>query len=155
MASPTQRAPKPVRGGPVRAGPAARLGIVLVGCGLWLSGGLWLIFHYFMRRPGEWGPEPHELEPWWLRLHGAFAFMALWTIGLLWGVHVVRGWNTGRNRWTGGLLLGWLLLQICTAWLLLYATDQGPLELVSPIHWIAGLCLPLAYLLHRFARKRT
>ncbi len=150
MARPTQRAT-----GPVKPGAATRLGIILVGAGLWCSGGLWLIFHYFMRRQGEWGPEPHELEPWWLRLHGAFAFTALWTIGLLWGVHVARGWGTGRNRWTGGLLLAWLILQICTAWLLLYATDEGPLELVSPIHWIAGLGLPLAYLLHRFARKKT
>ena len=55
--------------------------ISLVGTGLWLSGGLWLIFHYFMRPVGEFGPEPHALEPWWLALHGFFAFLSLTVIG--------------------------------------------------------------------------
>lgn len=139
----------------MRPTAGARLLLSLTGAGLWLSGGLWLIFHYFMRRQTEWGAEPHELEPWWLRLHGAFAFAALWTLGLLWGAHIVRAWPTGRRRWTGLILATWLGLMILTAWLLIYATDDGLGGLVSPTHWIAGLGLPLGCGLHRwFLRGR-
>lgn len=139
--------------GAVRPSARARLLISITGAGLWLSGALWLVFHYFLRRPGPWGPEPHELEPWWLRLHGAFAFLALWTFGLLWGVHITRGWATGRRRSSGVLLAAWLLLQIVTGYLLLYAGDDGVWGLLSPTHWIAGLGLPAAYAAHRWLRR--
>ena len=107
--------------------PSARLRLLITvtGSGLWLSGGAWLICRYFLRTEGEWGPEPHVLEPWWLRLHGAFAFTALWTVGLLWGVHIVRGWRSGQRRWTGSLLLAWLTLQALTAYLLSSQKPRG------------------------------
>lgn len=147
MAKPRER---PVAG--VWPSPRARLLINLTGAGLWLSGGLWLIFHYFLRRQTEWGPEPHELEPWWLRAHGAFAFLALWTVGLLFGSHIARGWASGRRRWTGVLLFAWLSLLILSGYLLLYAGDEGVFSVLSPTHWIAGLALPLAYASHRWLR---
>ena len=50
---------------------------------IWFTGILWLIFHYFLQRQGEFGAEPHPLEAWWLRLHGAVAFVVLWLAGLL------------------------------------------------------------------------
>lgn len=138
----------------VRPSAGVRRLITVVGCGLWASGGLWLVFRYFLRTPGEWGPEPHVLEPWWLRLHGAFAFVALWTFGLLWGAHIVRGWESDRRRWSGGLLFAWLSIQIVTAWLLIYGTDDGPWGVVSPAHWVMGLALPLVYLAHRLLWRR-
>lgn len=137
-------APTPRAGGPVRPTAGARLLITVTGAGLWLTGAVWVIARYFLRRPGEWGPEPSVLEPWSLTAHGAFAFAALWTLGLLWGAHIVRAWATGRRRWTGLIL---------TAWLLLYITDDGPGALVSPTHWIAGLALPIGYALHRWLLK--
>lgn len=142
--------PAPRAGGPVRPSASARLLVNITGAGLWASGGLWLIYRYFLRTDGEWGPEPHVLEPWWLRLHGVFAFAALWTFGLMWGAHIVRGWTTGRRRWTGSLLFAWLALQAVTAYLLIYGTDDGPWGVVSPTHWVAGLALPFVYLAHRW-----
>jgi hypothetical protein len=41
------------------------------------SGALWLICHYFVRIEGEFGPAPHPLESWALRVHGAAAMLAL------------------------------------------------------------------------------
>lgn len=121
--------------------------------GLWVSGGLWLICHYFLRTTGEWGPEPHPLEPWWMRAHGVFAFTALWTLGLIWGAHVVGGWASGRRRVTGVLLLAWFATMALTAYLLLWGLDDGVWSVFSPIHWIAGLALPGGYLIHRFLAK--
>ena len=124
----------------------------MVGIGLWLSGGLWLIYHFYLRRPGPWGPEPDMLEPWWLKLHGLFAFATLWLIGLLCGLHIVRAWQSGRRRWSGSLLLAWLLALTLTGYLLIYAGDDGAWGLLSPAHWIAGLALPAVYGVHRLIR---
>lgn len=135
-----------------KIGARARLTINLIGAGLWASGGFWLIFHYFLRRPGEWGPEPHVLEPYWLGLHGAFAFVALTTIGLVWGVHIVKAWPTRRRRWSGPVLFAWLLALSITGYLLLYVGDDGVWALLSPAHWIAGLALPAIYGAHRLIR---
>jgi hypothetical protein len=140
--------------GPVKPGARARLLVYVTGAGLWISGGLWLIYHNFLRRPGEWGPEPNVLEPWWLKLHGAFAFLALWLGGLLWGVHIVRGWTSGRRRWTGSLLFAWLMALILSGYLLYYAGDDGPWGVVSPGHWIAGLALPVVYAIHHWMKRR-
>lgn len=137
---------------PFRLSPRTRLTIALVGAGLWASGGLWLIVHYFFRRAGPWGPEPHLLEPWSLGLHGLFAFAALWLIGLLCGLHIVRAWRSGRRRWSGGILLAWLVALTLTGYLLIYAGDDGAWGLVSPSHWIAGLALPVLYGVHRLFR---
>jgi len=125
----------------------------VTGAGLWLSGGLWLIYRYFLRTPGEFGPEPAVLEVWWLILHGAFAFLALWTLGFLWGGHIVRGWATGRRRWSGGLLFVGLMFLTITGYLALYAVDDGVWTLLATSHWVFGLALPLGYFTHRWFRK--
>jgi len=65
--------------------PRTRAWINGTGLGIWASGAGWLWFHYFLRRSGPFGPESHWLEPWWLKVHGAFAFLALWTGGTLFG----------------------------------------------------------------------
>jgi hypothetical protein len=136
-------------------GAGHKLLVAVVGVGLWASGGLWLIYHYFLRKVGEWGPEPNVLEPWWLKIHGLFAFLALWTLGLLWGVHIVKAWRTGRRRWSGPILLAWIVTLTITGYLLLYAGDDGLWGLVSPGHWIAGLALPVAYGVHRLLFRST
>ena len=41
---------------------------------LFTTGALWLVFHHYVRVPGEFGSEPHPLESWWLKLHGAAQF---------------------------------------------------------------------------------
>lgn len=120
--------------------------------GLWLSGSAWLVCRYFLRAPGEWGPEPNPMEPWWMRLHGLFAFLALWGIGFLSGAHIVGGWMTGRRRATGLTLISTVGLMAVTAWLLLWGTDDGPFAAVSPVHWVVGLALPAFYLMHRKVR---
>jgi hypothetical protein len=137
--------------GSLRLPRAHHVAVYAIGIGLWLSGGLWLLFHYFVQHPGPFGPVPNPLEPWWLKLHGAFAFAAIWIFGLLWGVHIVAGWYTGRRRGTGGLLaavLGWLVV---SGYLLYYLGDETLRPLVSLLHWSIGLALPAAFAAHRLA----
>jgi hypothetical protein len=131
-----------------------RLGIYAVGAGLWLSGCQWLVFHYFLMREDELGPSPHPLEPWWLALHGAFAFAALWTFGLLWGVHVAKNWSKGERRWSGAAFVGILGVLIVTGYLLYYVGDERLQYATSLLHWIVGLAAPAGILAHRFAREK-
>jgi len=85
-------------------GHRRRWALYIIGVGVWLSGGLWLVFHYFLIQQGEFGPSTNPLEPWCLKLHGAFAFAAVWIFGLLWGIHISRLWPHKRKRWSGGIM---------------------------------------------------
>ena len=131
-----------------------RLALYIIGIGVWLSGGLWLLFHYFLVQQGEFGPTPHPLEPWWLKLHGAFAFATIWIFGLLWGVHVTRFWPSGRRRWSGGVMTGVLAWLIVSGYLLYYIGEDKARSVVSILHWGLGLACPVFFLWHRIHRKR-
>jgi hypothetical protein len=139
--------------GPLAIGRAHRIGIYVTGGGLWLSGGLWLLFHYFIQGQGAFAPAPHPLEQWPLRLHGAFAFAAIWVFGLLWGLHVAPGWTGTKRRRSGGVLVGlfsWLTLSGC---LLYYVGSDRLRGLTSLLHWSLGLLIPALFLVHRLAPR--
>jgi hypothetical protein len=133
-----------------------RLGTYGVGLGVWLSGAIWLAFHYFVAAPGRFGPMPDPLEPWWLRLHGAFAFAALWLLGSLSTVHVAREWRAGRKRPTGIALVGVLAWLILSGYLLYYVGDDSLRDSVSVLHWSIGLACPVLFAWHGWSawRKR-
>lgn len=125
-----------------------------MGGGLWLTGVLWLLFHYFMAVKGPFGPQPHPTEIWWLRLHAAFAFMALWTFGVIWSAHIVGGWHTRRQRWTGGTAFAVLLVLVASGYLIYYLTDDGWHDSMALVHWIVGLSLPAAMTWHIVLGRR-
>lgn len=78
-----------------------KLWINFVGVGVWVTGLGWVVVHFILKAEDPRGfPNPSS-EPLWLKAHGAFAFLALWTGGLMWGIHVVKAWNTGRHRCNG------------------------------------------------------
>jgi hypothetical protein len=129
------------------------LGLYGVSAGLWLTGGLWVIFHYFVTRKTAFGPSPHPLEPWWLSLHGLFAFATLWMLGLLWGAHIVGGWRSGRRRITGSVLALVLLELTATGYLLYYPPNDDWLPPLALAHWAVGLLLPAPFLVHRLWRR--
>jgi hypothetical protein len=134
----------------VRLGRPRRLGLYVIGLGLWLSGGLWLFFHYFVLRQGEFGASRHPLEPWWLMLHGAFAVATTWMFGLLWGVHIAQRWSLRRRRRSGILLIGLLAWLTLSGYLLYYLGNEHLRAITSWLHWSTGLACPLAFVAHRF-----
>lgn len=123
---------------------------------LWLSGVLWLVFHYFLRQNGAFGPAPHGLEKWWLRLHGLAVFATLVVLGSLITAHGTTSWRVRRQRASG--LLGVLL----AAWLaasgyaLYYLVADRETSWLPLLHWGGGLAAPLfllGHLRYRLARK--
>jgi hypothetical protein len=131
-----------------------KVAVYSIGWGLWLSGGLWLLFHYFVTSEGEFGPQKHPLEPWWLKFHGAFAFAAIWLFGLLWGKHVSKAWPYGKGRWSGAGVAGLLFWLMLTGYLLYYIAGENARSIVSVLHWGLGFVAPALLLWHRFDRGK-
>lgn len=121
---------------------------------VWLSGVLWLVYHYAMQREGSFGPEPHPLESWWLRLHGLAAFVSLFAFGLLWGVHIRAGLAFARRRLSGLLLLILLVVLSLSGYLLYYAGDEAMRDVVRVVHWVFGLALLLPFVVHVLRARR-
>ncbi|TCV94730.1 hypothetical protein EC912_103215 [Luteibacter rhizovicinus] len=128
--------------------------VYAIGWTLWLSGVLWLVFHYALMRKGPFGDEPQPLETWWLRLHAAMAFASLWGFGLVWGVHIVAGWRTQRQRISGGLAVGLLVWLSLTGYLLYYLTDDRWRDISAVTHWATGLALPVLLAIHIVLGRR-
>ena len=93
------------------------------------------------------------MEPWWLRLHGAFAFVAIWMFGLLWSAHVAPGWSAGRHRRSGSWLVGSVVFLTATGYLLYYLTGDQPRSVASLLHWSVGLACPALFAAHRLGPR--
>ena len=115
---------------------------------LWVSGALWLTFHYFLRVPSEFGVQAHPLESWWLRLHGLASFAALIALGSVLPVHARRAWQLKKNRATGlsmKIIFIWLA---ATGYALYYFASEANEAWLPLLHWVVGLALPLLLILH-------
>jgi len=140
---PEPTAPPQRRPPPVSLGTAHRRWIHSVFVVLWLSGLAWLLFHYFIQVEGTFGPRPHPLEHWWLRLHGLAAMLSLIALGSVLPQHVRGAWELARNRKPGASLT------VVTAWLglsgyaLYYFASEANQAWLPLAHWIPGLILPL------------
>ena len=121
-----------------------------------LSGIVWLVLHYFFIQAGEFGDVTHPLEPWMLKLHGAAAMLGLVVYGSLLPVHVRRAWSIRRNLFLGIAVLVVMLLLTLTGYLLYYAAGEDTRPVISAVHWIVGLGVPLLLAWHVLSgRRRT
>lgn len=134
--------------------PALRLGtwhqayLYTVGTLLVVSGMLWLVFHYYVRVEGDFGPTLHPLEPWWLRVHGISAAAFLIGFGSVLPGHVRRAWSMARNRNTGTLFFAVMVTLTLTGYLLYYVGTEDTREIMSLVHWAVGLAFPVLTALH-------
>jgi hypothetical protein len=115
---------------------------------LFATGALWLGFHYFVQVKGEFGPAPHPLEHWWLRLHGAAAMAGLVVAGSLLPIHIRRGWHQRRNLLLGIVLLSTVLLLTVSGYALYYFGGEQARPWISLFHWAIGLAAPVAMIWH-------
>ncbi len=131
-----------------------RKAVSLAFSALWLSGVAWLLLHYYLATEGDFGPRPHWLEPWSLRLHGLLAMIVLTVLGSLVPVHMKLAWARARNR-AGGLLMVavcvWLVL---TGYALWYFANEANQDWLSRLHWLCGLGLPLILAAHTPVSRR-
>lgn len=130
---------------------------LLYGCvtALFVTGVLWLVFHYFVRVDGEFGEAQHPLEPWWLKLHGAAAMVFLLILGSLIRGHLRVGWKTRRNRQSGTTLTSACVVLIVTGWALYYVAGESARPWISVAHWGVGLVIPVLVVTHVIFGRRT
>jgi hypothetical protein len=126
-----------------------------VGLGVWVSGAVWLGIHYLARPQDTLGLPGNSAETWSLKVHGAFAFLAIWGGGFLWGFHIIKAWPREQHRWSGGTLITVSLLLILSGYLLYYVGDERSRQFISLVHWILGLGLPIVYLTHRLTKRTS
>ena len=132
----------------VRLSDAHQRWVYAVGALVALSGMLWLLFHWFVSVPGEFGPTAHPLERWWLRLHGLSAAAFLIVFGAVLPLHAKLAWNARRNRWSGSLFVSALALLIGTGYALYYLGDDTVRNALSIAHWVVGLVAPALIAFH-------
>jgi len=129
--------------------------VYATGIALFASGGLWLLFHYFVQVPGELGERPHALEAWWLRVHGAAAMLMLAVLGSLLPIHVRRGWHQRKNLVAGICLSALALLLIISGYALYYFGSEETRPWISVFHWVLGLGAPLLLVWHIVSGRRA
>ena len=113
-----------------------------------VSGAAWLILDRFGKIQGEFGPEQSPALPWLLMAHGVLAYAFLVVAAMLVPVHVRLGWNAGRNRKSGLLLVSIGLILAVTGLGLYYLSAEGVRSLSSTAHWVIGLALPIGLIVH-------
>lgn len=119
------------------------------------SGTGWLLLDKFGKVEGEFGSEPHPALPWLLTLHGVLAYLFVIACAMLITVHIRLGWHARRNRVSGITLVVISLLLTLSGLLLYYTAAEQLRAVISTAHWVIGLALPLALLVHSTARQRA
>lgn len=133
---------------PLRLLPGQKKALYLSMGVLWLSGVLWLLYHYFLAVNGPFGPAPNPLEQWWLRLHGLSLLVALLAVGSVLPHHAQRAWSLKKNRGHGLALLAVLAWLALTGYALYYFATDDNRRWLPLLHWIPGLALPPLLLMH-------
>lgn len=122
---------------------------VYLALGLLIATGIaWLLLEKFVRVNGEFGPEHHPAEHMVLIAHGAAAYAFLIIGGAMVPVHITLGWNTRRNLKSGLMLAGTCVILAVTALGLYYVGDEISRNWVSITHWVIGLVVIPALLIH-------
>lgn len=115
---------------------------------LLVTGLSWLLAHYFLQVPTEFGPSIHPAEPIAMKLHGAFAMLALFFVGSLLNTHIRRALPAKRNQDSGWSLIVILAFLTLTGYVLYYLSSETSRPIWSVLHWSIGLLLPVALTLH-------
>lgn len=115
---------------------------------LTLTGLAWLLLDTFGKVEGAFGPEQSPALPWLLSSHGVLAYVFLVAAAMLVPVHMRLGWNALRNRLSGLALVGTGLFLALSGLLLYYASSEGLRGASSTLHWIVGIALPVALVIH-------
>lgn len=112
---------------------------------LFATGAAWLAVHSTDLEIAEWRS---RLAVGMLRLHGAAAMVALVLLGVLWVEHMRPAWRAGRNRLSGGGLVGTCVLLAATGYGLYYAGGETLRVWLSRGHSWLGLAFPAGLAFH-------
>ncbi len=138
----------------LKLGRTYGVAVYSVGWGIWLTGLLWVVFHYFLKVKGRFGFKSNPLEEWWLISHGLFAVGATFLLGVLWRSHVVVGWDMRWRRRSGGWLAGTVIFLILTGAAIYYVGDPDWLNSVAIAHWAVGIAAIALFFVHWLSKSQ-
>jgi hypothetical protein len=121
--------------------------MLLVLGALWLSGALWLVLHFFMATPGEFGATHHPLEAPVLMIHGLVALLALFVLGWFTARHSVAA-RSGQRRASGWWLAIVMAVLVPAGCLQLFLVDETARSVLSLVHEVLGASLVVPVLAH-------
>jgi len=132
---------------PVRMSAVLRSVIYLTFGALWMSGGLWLVLHWFWAQQTDFGPAEHPWAPGILRWHGWIAVVAVFLLGWITAEHVSDRWSQMRKRASGLSVAGVAVILIATGYALYYTTDRFH-DAAALVHEVLGAAAILFGLVH-------
>ena len=125
---------------------------------LWLTGGFWLVLHFFFSRLSDFGPVQHPWGAVILRIHGWIAVGGVFLLGWVTARHVSDRWPQMIKRASGLAMASVAGLLAITGYALYYTTD-GLHDVAGVIHEVIGGAAILFALTHwrryRPARRRS
>ncbi len=138
-----------------RMSTALRVSVKAAATLLWLTGCGWLIAHFFLQQPNEFGIGPSPWESPLMTLHGIAAVGGVFLLGWIASRHIPEGWQS-RNRATGLILTAASAVLALSGYALYYVTDDALHTATASIHELLGGCGIVIALLHwRYRRARA
>jgi len=122
--------------------------------GLTVTGLLWLVFDQWVRVEGEFGPEHNPAQSWLLTAHGVLAYAFLIVAGAMIPVHIILGWRTRRNLWSGISVASLCLILATSALGLYYLGEDAARSWASLTHWSLGIAVLPIFLIHALKGRR-
>ena len=123
--------------------------------GLWITGAVWLLAHYFFRDADNLAALVHPAEPWSMKIHGGLAMLFLIVMGSLATIHMRLGWRRKKNRISAAALLAFIGTLMLSGYLLYYASGESLRSWMSVFHWVAGLALPMVLVMHIYLGRKA
>lgn len=122
---------------------------------LLLSGLAWLGLQHFAQVEGEFGPQPHPLQPLLMTLHGLFSYGFLLVAGALIPVHIRIGWLGHRSRRNGVGLIIVLLALTLSGVAMYYLGGDDARRWTALLHWLVGIIVTFVLAFHVWRGRST
>jgi hypothetical protein len=91
----------------------------------------------------------------WRVFHGWTIPPFLITLGVIWRVHILRGWRIRKNRLSGVITLTVFLLLTISGWAIYYSGSDKIQESMSKAHIWLGLAVSFIFLVHAVLGLRS
>lgn len=125
-----------------------------------LVGGTGLVYAvmvYVLTPEDPYSRITHPLQPTFQHLHVLFAPLLVFTCGVIWNHHILRGWKSksSARRWSGLVLLTPLIPMTLSGYLFQTTSDPTWRTAWGWIHLITGILWVAAYLGHWISPKAS
>ena len=137
----------------LRLKPSFRFSVYVIFAILFMTGAAWLV--------ADWQKDLAADESWqqiaanMLMVHGGMAMLALLLLGALIPMHLLRAWQSRKNRISGSVMATLNTVLIVTAFGLYYLGSEAVRPWASWLHLVAGCTVVLMFPIHIWLGRRA